>query len=547
MSFLRIIDAFHKDDLDFFEVELTEHLKTYNVDHIIQYASRKITLLSYATSYNNFDIVKLLVTKYKADINNLDAFNIACKYQYNDIIIFLCSYGAQVCLEDIKNLISNDDSYEQVKYIIEKNPGIDFGNEFILSLVKDNRLIPFLIEKGALVTLTHGYNIFVNIIANKNTTKKTIQILFDAIKRSKRSVYDYVRLVDIYKHETILHHISTCEHPEQIIPLFVNNGADINAVNIYKQTPLFYACNQNIKNASIISVLLKYGANPNITDTYNNTALFGLFDTKNLIDKSILYNVLDMFISAGVDLELCTRADYRFHASVLMLAVKNLHLKMVKYLVSKGANLHFITPQGNGVVNILIESYHYDKNLQSNWIKMLKYLIQQKCSLLNCPEDTSPPWITAVSKVYPVKILSIIIKNLNSTDINNLDIKGFSALHYACKYNVLPLVKLLVRKGAIINRLNWSKIIYSWTIDKVKLIYPLLYYLYKHDPSIFTDELIEKLQSKTKCNLQFLMLKPIEISNNCIICKRNFNVLYDLYCEHCIQYDHNIHSKIEFY
>jgi ankyrin repeat protein len=49
---------------------------------------------------------------------------------------------------------------------------------------------------------------------------------------------------------------------EQILDLFLKNGADINGIDMYGETPLHYAYMQG--NKKIIDLLLKKGADMNI-------------------------------------------------------------------------------------------------------------------------------------------------------------------------------------------------------------------------------------------------------------------------------------------
>ena len=55
----------------------------------------------------------------------------------------------------------------------------------------------------------------------------------------------------------------------KIVKLLLSHGANVNAQDVLKETPLYDACGNKHINIDFIKILLDYGANPNI-GSYNN-------------------------------------------------------------------------------------------------------------------------------------------------------------------------------------------------------------------------------------------------------------------------------------
>lgn len=118
------------NNIDLFQHRMIQHLTQYKINDAVEEC--KTTLLIYATKRNRFEIVKLLLTVYKADINRKykrkTALSVACCYEYLDIMNYLF------------------ESY------FDKYPKADFGKDTILTHKMNNEIIKFLLQKGAMIT-----------------------------------------------------------------------------------------------------------------------------------------------------------------------------------------------------------------------------------------------------------------------------------------------------------------------------------------------------------------------------------------------------------
>jgi uncharacterized protein len=146
--------------------------------------------------------------------------------------------------------------------------------------------------------------------------------------------------------------------------LLLRAGADPNAANDFKMTPLWQACTN--ANAALVQLLLKSGANPNTPIATGATPLMTCAKTGS-IDAVRALIARDADVNASEPLE---------HQTALMWAAEERHPDVVKTLIaahadlyartSKGfAVLHFAARQGDaGMVRILLAA-GMDVNLRT--------------------------------------------------------------------------------------------------------------------------------------------------------------------------------------
>lgn len=263
-----------------FEYNLNEYLKIFNVnddvcccyynilkDHYENYQCHcpiKTTLLIYAINYNKFDIVKLLINVYNADVNKISRDNTpllaACFNGNINIIKVLCEHGAEihsnVSKYPIEALVSIKNALECVEYLFEayydKHPEVDFGKNTILSQVRNSILLPYLLEKGAVINLDNCFEILMRFSDNNNTTKKDIQLIINAIEKCNGDVKTYINLVNSRGYN-VLQNVVTCKDVINIVKLLIKYGANINVKILYS------ACVR--MNLPLVRLLIKHGAN----------------------------------------------------------------------------------------------------------------------------------------------------------------------------------------------------------------------------------------------------------------------------------------------
>jgi len=77
---------------------------------------------------------------------------------------------------------------------------------------------------------------------------------------------------------TALHLVASNSGNPALVPLLVENGADVNAKLPSGMTPLMFAANKGF--VTTVSALLKAGADPNLVDEHGDSSLFHAFQTE---------------------------------------------------------------------------------------------------------------------------------------------------------------------------------------------------------------------------------------------------------------------------
>lgn len=193
------------------------------VDYLIDHGAnintvdiKNRTLLHHAIKYGQFDIVKYLVDKginiNALDDSNLSAFNYAANSNNKQIIEYLqLKQREQQQIENIKTLVDEKDcknAIELIKGIKDINMPDVFGN-----------------------TLLHW--------AVCNEYKEIVEEL---LKRKD------ININAVNKQKNTALHLAVMSNNIEITELLVDNRANINTVNEYRQTP--YMCALNIKKST---------------------------------------------------------------------------------------------------------------------------------------------------------------------------------------------------------------------------------------------------------------------------------------------------------
>lgn len=431
VDLIKLIDS---NNIYNFKLKLVEYLKTNNINDVFD--SDNTTLFIYAIQQNRPEIIELLITEYKADIHN-QSLNIACNKGYSDIIRLLCEHGAIPDKTNIEDIVSKKYSLNMTQFMLEKYPEVDFGKDTILIKVSDDKLLHYLIQKGARFTEDNVGKILINLCNNYNTTKTLIQTLFNAIETLGCNVNDYINLTDSLNN-SVLHNICCCKNAVEIIPLLLKYGANINARNHRNQTPIFIACEKDLK---LVDIFLENNADIHVNDDDNQNLLFNLINCMHEEDE--LYKTMDKLTAKGINLDQFDAFD---KLTLIMIACNIPDLKLIKYLVNKGSNLHAINSRGFNAAYLIIHEIIKNNNKNKKLVKILSYFAENNCDMSIYPENNkNPPLIEAIIKYLPFRIIEII---LNHSDVNETNDDGFTALYYAYANRNLPLIKLLIQKGA---------------------------------------------------------------------------------------------------
>mgnify|MGYP002639819312 CR=1 FL=1 len=148
----------------------------------------------------------------------------------------------------------------------------------------------------------------------------------------------------------------------EIIELLISKGADVNIKETQGgRTPLMLA-SHNSKKA--VEILLEKGAEVNVIGTDGMTAfiqsIFGI------LSGSVTTEVCDLLLEKGADVNSQLAGPDAIGWTALMFATSNEKLDLVKYLISKGADVKLKAKDGTTALSLAI------KNKNEEIIKLLK-------------------------------------------------------------------------------------------------------------------------------------------------------------------------------
>ena len=226
----------------------------------------------------------------------------------------------------------------------------------------------------------------------------------------------------------------------EIIKYLIDKGLDINARSRTGNTPLLEAASN--PNLEVFYSLLRLGADVKAVDYNNNNALlfasaynenyqiipqllqmgFSLDDKNNLGENALIVATRNknpeilrvLMLCCGGALNKNKEKDYFNSADIygntlLMHAIKNNNIEIIKYLIDKGADV-------NG------------KTLENNTVLML-----------------------AASNITDPNIIELLINS--GADVNAVDNYGFDPINYAAIKNNNPdIIKLLINKGSNVKK-----------------------------------------------------------------------------------------------
>jgi ankyrin repeat protein len=121
----------------------------------------------------------------------------------------------------------------------------------------------------------------------------------------------------------------------QLLNLFIQNGADIDAKDINDFTPLFLAIDSKEENA-LIKALLEHNADPNIKNNQGQSSFYRAIEKERKIEE------LTLLLDHGADIN--TKDENQ--CTPLFLAIKNYApIEIIKFLLENGADVNVTTKE----------------------------------------------------------------------------------------------------------------------------------------------------------------------------------------------------------
>lgn len=188
---------------------------------------------------------------------------------------------------------------------------------------------------------------------------------------------------------------------EDIIKLLINRGADINAGNKRKVTPIYYALHRN--NLPLVKLLKDSGAEVDLNIALHNAVLMGYF-------------------------------------------------KLAKYLILSGANVNFKSAFDETPI---FQAFNTVEKNRSTCIKLVKLLLKHKANV-NVKQSFFDETILhkAVQKGQS-EIVRLLLANGAIVNANQRNL--WTPLHFAADNNNKDIVRILLENGANKNMLNYPR------------------------------------------------------------------------------------------
>ncbi|KAK2723984.1 hypothetical protein QYM36_002353 [Artemia franciscana] len=236
-------------------------------------------------------------------------------------------------------------------------------------------------------------------------------------------------------------HLAVTKGGADLCNLLIKSGAELDATNVYGETPLGTAIKTS--NLDLVKLLLKLGANPNCEECLHLAVEKGRAD------------MCELLIDSGAKLD----AMNANKDTPLLTAIRNNNLELVKLLLKRGANpncgecLHLAVKKGGAdLCNLLIKSGAeldatnvYGETPLGTAIKTSNLDLVKLLLKLGANPNCGECLLLAVEKgrTDSCELLIVFCAKLDATNVY-----GETPLGPAIRTSNLDLVKLLLKRGA---------------------------------------------------------------------------------------------------
>lgn len=344
--------------------------------------------------------------------------------------------------ERIQEAINNGADVNALEHQDKKN-SIIF--EVISNTPKDkdpSEVLAYLISKGSNVNLTNtkGETSLMYCFSDFHSSKYTLKMLSILLNAGAN-----VNIQNKYGNTVLIYASSYSEGNErnEILKALIDSGADVNIKNNEGRTALSYIT-MGFHDIEAIRMLLKAGADVNIKDVEGKTPLMNAYDDKetaNLLreygakepdnEKFMFfvelkkeqsdYNKIEKYLEKfSVD-----EKDMYNGYIPLKIAVSNSNIKLLKFLIEKGADVNMKSGISDNYTPLmsLMYQFRYDRETETK-MDILKTILNNKKLKINeigecCEQDTVLDIALRVKN-------EIVGENRSSEHIENV-IKGLRA------------------------------------------------------------------------------------------------------------------------
>ncbi|GFS91024.1 ANK_REP_REGION domain-containing protein [Nephila pilipes] len=257
---------------------------------------------------------------------------------------------------------------------------------------------------------------------------------------------------------TILHLVMRhCCNKLEVVRVILNAGADIDAMNIDRKTPLLMAI-EHCQDISVIIALIEHGANINCADKNNNTPLhFAVINERHSAIDVLLHFKADVSIrnSDGnsvvhlcvlkndmqtlkkilqcEDLKIDIDAKNNLEETPLMSAVKVENLEIVRELLLVGASVRISGIRASTPLHAAL------KNSPTN-MELVEELLWYNADVFDYDMDLLTPLHLALNKYYEKESDNLVFSKtlLKFVALRNGDRTDWISHHASARYDIIP-------------------------------------------------------------------------------------------------------------
>ena len=405
-----------------------------------------ITPLVLAIEENKPKIVELLIKEGKANIYGVYAketekYPIYCavKNKNLNMIKILLDNNFDLKRESYILSYAMENSDENIiKYLVEN--GADMYSYEITALYQavlnlNPKLVEYFLDKGASIEKAGGTDVYGNILMaasgskfnnNKNISAVDLKLLESLSQNSAKIMQMIIDKVDKKLINDSLEGktpliIAVGNSYIDTAKILIENGANINAVDIEGWSALSYAVNNG--DIEIAKLLLENKAK--IKDEL-------LIAIKSPIVESSI-NMMKLLIDNKVNINYTDEDGF----NPLNIAIESRDMELTKFLITNGANVNSLMQDGVSLIGYAIAQNNMD---------LLQMLIENGANVNYTNGDSwaNTPLQTA-SRLGLDNVVRILLTR--NADINAVDMNGNTALHTAALNSQLSVVKLLLEKN----------------------------------------------------------------------------------------------------
>ena len=404
------------------------------------------TPLVLAIEENKPKIVELLIKEGKANIYGVYAketekYPIYCavKNKNLNMIKILLNNNFDLKRESYILSYAMENSDENIiKYLVEN--GADMYSYEITALYQavlnlNPKLVEYFLDKGASIEKAGGTDVYGNIMMaaagskfNNSNDKSPVDL--EALEKSAENSAKITEMLIGKADKNIINDSLEGKTPLIIAvgnsyidtaKILIENGADVNAVDIEGWSALSYAVNNG--DIEIAKLLLENKVK--IKDEL-------LIAIKSPIVESSI-NIMKLLIDNKANINYTDENGF----NPLNIAIESGDMELTKFLITNGANVNSLMQDGVSLIGYAIAQNNMD---------LLQILIENGANVNYTGGDS---WANTPLKTASRLGLDNVVRILltRNVDINAVDMNGNTALHTAALNSQLSVVKLLLEKN----------------------------------------------------------------------------------------------------